>query len=199
MIEVFAKVARGHGLLKIAICGAQDPCVRLQDGIAPQALEGAVLQDPQNLRLDHQRDVADFIQKDRAATGLLELSDPPCRGAGEGARLVAKKLAFQQGLRDGRAVDDHQRHLISPAVLINRACHQFLARARLAADEYGGVGCGDSADRLVELLHGRTLPDDSIIRSLRRLGPQVPVPLHQPERLQRLGNGLQHLGRFKGL
>ena len=46
--------------------------------------------------------------------GLFEFSDPPRHGTSESARLVAEKLAFQKGLRNGRAVDNHQ----GPAALI---------------------------------------------------------------------------------
>ena len=46
------------------------------------------------------RQVADLVEKDRAAVGLLEAADAPGVGAGERAAFVAEQFAFEQGFRE---------------------------------------------------------------------------------------------------
>ena len=44
---------------------------------------------------------ADFVEKERALMGLLELADAAAVGPGEGAAFVAEQLALQQRLGNG--------------------------------------------------------------------------------------------------
>ena len=92
---------------------------------------------------------------------LFELADALHRRAGEGAALVAEEFAFEQLLGDGRAVHGQERLRAAVAVMINRARHQFLARAAFAGDERGGVRDGELADQLEHLLHRLAATDDA--------------------------------------
>ena len=67
-----------------------------------------LLQHPQQSRLRVQRHVADLVEEQRAAFGLLE---PAGRrvGAGERAALVAEQLGLDQVARDRRQVDGDER------------------------------------------------------------------------------------------
>ena len=71
----------------------------------------ALLQEAQQLGLQRERHVADLVEEQRAAVGGLELARGLLGGAGEGARLVAEQLAFEQLLGNGRAVDGDERLL----------------------------------------------------------------------------------------
>src|SRR3546814_18024998 len=53
----------------------------------------------------------DFIQKEGPAIRELEAAFSTSGGPGESALLVAEDLALEQGLRDCRAVDRHDRSL----------------------------------------------------------------------------------------
>ena len=64
--------------------------------LAADALQLAVLQDAQQLGLRRFVQVADFVEKDRAAVGQLEPAAPQRRRAGERALLVAEQLALDQ-------------------------------------------------------------------------------------------------------
>ena len=78
--------------------------------LAPaDALEGAVLQEAEELALDVRGHVADLVQEQRAAVGQLEFAPPPADGAGKRAALVAEQLGFDQFLGNGRAVDFDER------------------------------------------------------------------------------------------
>jgi hypothetical protein len=71
---------------------------------AAHPLEFAVLKDAQQLGLQLQGHVADFIKKQGAAVCGFETAYPARDGTREGASFVAKEFAFQQSERNGRAV-----------------------------------------------------------------------------------------------
>ena len=106
----------------------------------PTPLDLALLEHAQHLGLRLQAHVADFVEEDRAAVGLLELADLLLGGAGERALLVAEQLGLDQLVGDRRAVDLHEALAAAQAVAVDRARHQFLAHAALAPDQHGRVG-----------------------------------------------------------
>jgi hypothetical protein len=55
----------------------------------------------------------------------------------EGAFLVSKELAFEQGFGERGAVDGKKGLLVPRTVFVNLARHQFLARAALTQDQHG--------------------------------------------------------------
>ena len=125
---------------------------------AADALDLALLEDAQELRLDLQRQLADLVEEERAPVGQLEEADPPGDGAGEGALLVAEELALDQPLGDRGAVDRDQRPGGAPAVRVDRAGDELLAGPALAGDEHGGVG----------RRHPATLSSSAITRAIGR-------------------------------
>ena len=72
---------------------------------ASQALEFPLLQDTKKLRLQLERDVADFIQEQRTLMCQLKPADLLCDRTGERSPLMAKQFAFEQPGRDGGAVE----------------------------------------------------------------------------------------------
>ncbi len=76
------------------------------DGAAgAHALDLPALQGAQQLGLQVQRQLADLVEEEGAAVGLLEGALARVGGAGEGALLVAEELALDELLGDGGAVD----------------------------------------------------------------------------------------------
>ena len=61
---------------------------------------------------------------------------------------------------DGRRGDPHERPARAPAVVVERARHDLLAGAGLAAQQHAHVARRDAPDRLVDLLHGRVAADE---------------------------------------
>ena len=75
---------------------------------AADALDLALLQNAQQLGLQRQRHLADFVQKNRAAVRLFEQSDARVDGSGEGSLGVAEELGFEQMIGKRGAIDgDH--------------------------------------------------------------------------------------------
>ena len=88
----------------------------------------AFLQYAQQLDLQGERHVADFVEKERAAVGRLEKADPAGASAGKGALGMAEEFGFEQLFGNGAAVDGDERPLgaragavaISSAILLLR-------------------------------------------------------------------------------
>jgi hypothetical protein len=62
---------------------------------APQALESALLQHPQELGLELQRDFPDLVEEDRPAMYQREAACPLSNRSSKGAPLVPEKLALE--------------------------------------------------------------------------------------------------------
>ncbi len=123
-------------------------------GCAPaHAGELALLQHAQQAGLGLWRHVADLVEEQRAAGGLLEAALAAVHGAGEGAALVTEQLALDQLARDRRHVDGHERGRAAAPVVVQRARHELLAGAALAVDHHREVGGREAGDGAVDLLH----------------------------------------------
>ena len=121
------------------------------------------------LGLDLEVDVADLVEEERAAVGLLEPPDAVAVGPGERTLDVAEQLAFEQALRQGGAVELDERPARAGARLMDRRGQKLLAGAALAPDQHGRVSDRDLAG------HADHLPDGRA-RALDRLeGPEVAV------------------------
>ena len=88
---------------------ADDAHVGAQRLAPADALEGALLEEAQELALDVERQIADLVEEQRAALGELDLAGDAAIGAGERAALVAEELALDELRRQRRAVDGDER------------------------------------------------------------------------------------------
>ena len=111
------------------------------------------MQRAQQLGLQHERQLAQFIEKKRAMIGELEQADAPAVGAGERAALVAEKFALQQTLGNRAAIDRNEWTLRRTAAAMNAAGDQFLARAGFAAHEHVDVGVGNLLNQVEDPAH----------------------------------------------
>ena len=155
--QVFTEPALLHALLQVLVRGGNHTHMRLDSGMAAHAVELPVRQHAQQAGLQVKRHIADFVQKERAALGLLKAPTPLRLRTGEGAALMAKQFGLQQVLRDGRRVDGHERPVGHGRVLVQRARHQLLARARFAGNEHRDHALAQPADGAKHILHGRRL------------------------------------------
>ncbi len=128
--------------------------------VTADLLELKLLQDPEELDLHAGAGGADFVEKDGACVGLHELAELVVGGAGKGAGDVAKKLAFEQRLRQRAAGDFDERLVAAPAAAMDGAGDQRLAGAAFAGDEHGGFGVGHAIDHLEDALHAVVVADD---------------------------------------
>src|SRR5262245_46069500 len=140
------------------------------DGVAPaDAFKLLILKQAKHLRLRRGRHVADLVEENRAAVGLLEVPDPLPVSAGKRALLVAEQLAFQKRIGDRSAVDRHEWLVRTLAVLIERPRDKLLPRSALAKNQHGYILNRHATNRLVHLLHHRRTPDNLVGRALEWL------------------------------
>src|SRR5882724_12974137 len=107
---------------------------------AAQSFKLLLLQNPQQLRLQFERNIADFIQEQRAAIRRFETSDLLRDSSSEGALFMTEELAFEQPQRDRRAVELDERPIPAPAVCVNGLRDKFLAGTGFTFDENCGIG-----------------------------------------------------------
>lgn len=134
--------------------GGDDADIRLDRLAAADRGELALLQHAQQACLRLGRHVADLIEEQRAAGGLLEPADAAVERAGEGAALMAEQFGLDQFARDGGHVDGHEGPGAALAVVVQRARDQFLPGAALARDHGREVGGRQARDGAVDFLHG---------------------------------------------
>jgi hypothetical protein len=106
--------------------------------------------------------LADLVQEDGAAIGLLE--DPALRDrrAGEGAAHVAEELALHEIAREAGAVHFHERPSPLDFIGAEHVGEEILSGARLSLDEDAG-GRGKELRGLPrQLEHPRVLGDDTV-------------------------------------
>ena len=108
--------------------------------VAAHRREALLVERAQNFGLRLQAHVADFIQEQRAAVGLLELAFLVGGGAGKRAFAMAEQLALDQVFRNGGAVHLDEHLVLAQAVRVDGVGHQFFAGARFAIDQHAAVG-----------------------------------------------------------
>src|SRR5208283_4613843 len=96
------------------------------------AHEAKVLQEAEELGLHRHRHLSDLVEEERAPRGGLDLPLHELARAGERAALVTEELALEERLRDGGAVDRHERPATTLGELVRPPREHLLARAALA-------------------------------------------------------------------
>ena len=97
--QIHAEASFPNRFLEVSVCGADHTHVHADLRFASHALERSLLQDAKDLGLGAERHVADFVQEERPAIGLLEFASLPRDRGGKSAPFVAKECALDQGLR----------------------------------------------------------------------------------------------------
>ena len=97
--QIAAKAARGRLDPQIAVGRGDHMDVHLPGFERTDALHFAVLDGAEQLGLQRQRQLADFVQKERPAIGVLEQPDLRFRRPGERAAHVAEQLRFRTAFR----------------------------------------------------------------------------------------------------
>jgi hypothetical protein len=158
--QVLAEQSLPHALLEVLVRRGDHAHVRLERGVPADAVVLAVREHAQQPDLQVRRHVADLVEEQRAALGLLEAAAPRALRAGERAALVPEQLALEQVLRDRRRVDRDERTRGARAVTVQRARDELLAGPRFAGDQHGRVRLRQPPDRPEHLLHRRRLAED---------------------------------------
>ena len=106
--EIFAKTLFADFNAQVTIRGGHHSDIELARTYRSDWLDFMRLQDAQQLALHGERHLADFIEKDRAALGMLEKPGTSLVRASESPFHVAEHLALGQRFRNSRAITDDE-------------------------------------------------------------------------------------------
>ena len=109
--------------------------------------------------MQRQRHVTDFVQQQSAAVGTVKQPGAVTVGTGKGAFAVTEQLAFQQGLREGRAVLHDKGPVTARAAVMNRPGDDFFAGAGFAHQQHGVGAVQHFVDQVVRLAHDPAFAD----------------------------------------
>ena len=97
--EILAEMAGVDLFLEVPVRGCDNPDVDRDVVRAADTLERLFLEEAEELGLERRYHLADFVEEDRAAVGLLEQPALLLARVGERAALVAEQLALEQASR----------------------------------------------------------------------------------------------------
>ena len=128
--KIGAEGALFDHFFEIFVSRGNAPEIDLDNLIAADARDLALLQHAQQIGLSLQADIADFVEKYRAAFGDFKFSLLAILRPGERAFFVTKEFAFEQRLGERAAVNDDQGMEAAHAGGVNGSYHQLFARSR---------------------------------------------------------------------
>src|SRR5215469_7943516 len=124
-----------------------------------ESFEFVLLDGTKQLGLKFNRELANFIQEERAPVSSLKAAHPLSDRSSESTSLMSEKLAFQEISRDSRTIDRHKTALAARAGIMNCACDYFLAGAGLASNQDRTVHGCDNSNILKHCVECRTGSD----------------------------------------
>src|SRR5262245_52244252 len=157
IVKVFTEPPGFDFVLQVAVGGRDGARVDLHRFSRPDAANLSFLQCAQQFDLQGRARLADLVQKDRPAFGLLEQAFLICDRAGEAPSRVAEELGFEQRFGQRAAIDRDEGLRRARAVAVYGAGDQFLARTRFADDQHGRAVSRYSGDLFVKLYHLATV------------------------------------------
>ena len=199
--KVRPKLLRLDHRRKVTMGGGDDPQV---DGYRTRSSDGAhflVLQRAQKLGLYAARDLADLVEKERAAVRHAKQTGRRPDRTRECPALMPKEFTFDDGLGQGAAVHRHKRAACASTRGMDRPCDQFLAGPALTLDEDVALVVAEALDRACERAHPGRGPHQFGRRTpaAQRL-LELTISLDEPVALERLAHGGAHPMRiFEGL
>jgi len=166
--------------------GGDDPDIHLDESVAADAADLALLENPQELRLKGEGDVPHLIEEHGPPVGLLEQSSPRGQGTGEGPLFVAKEFALQEMLGQRGAVHRDKGAGRPRTVGMDAPGDELLAGSTLADNEDVRLAGRHLLDDVKDLQHGAA-PAHDILEpvGLGELRPQTAIFFQQPS----LGQG----------
>src|SRR6516225_7148298 len=120
-----------------------------------QTLELLLLQDPQQLGLQRQRHISDFVQEQSPTVSHFKAADFLRKGPSKRAFFVAEEFAFQQVKGNRRAIELYERSSAALAGVMDGPGDQLLARTRLSKNQDRGISWRNDFHKLQRLFEGK--------------------------------------------
>jgi hypothetical protein len=116
-------------------------------------MDFARFEETQQLRLDIERALADFIEKQRAARRRADDSLEVLRRSGERTATMSEQLRIQHVTRRCTAVEREEGFRGARRIVMNETSKDFLAGTGFASDQYRNVDTRHGTGRVEEHLH----------------------------------------------
>ena len=180
VIEIRAEIAALHRFFEVLVGRADDAHVNLDRAHAADAFKLAFLQNAQQLRLEGRRDLADLVEKQRAAVRKFETTLAHGDGAGEGAFLMTEEFRFEHAFRQRGAVELDEGLGASRREIVDGGREELLAGAGFAAQQNRRFRLGDDTDLVDHRTHRRTVANDALDAFKLCVGHVRPLALLEP-------------------
>jgi hypothetical protein len=146
--EVAPESARFCFISEIAVGRCDDPNIYFDRRCAADALELLLLQYAQQLRLQIESHLRDFIEQKRTTMGSLERTWYAFDRTRKGAALVSEKSAFHESFGQCSAIQLDEWAVGAVTLMVNRAGDQLFAGARFALQQNSGTSWRRCGNRL---------------------------------------------------
>jgi len=158
--QIGAERALLNHLRQVLIRGRNHPDIDLRGAAAAsETLDLLLLQCPEELGLQLQRQVADLVEKQRAPIRSLEATHALCDGAGKCAPLITKELTLQQPGGERGAIHGHERLPPPWPSIVNGSRDELFTRSGLSKHEDGAVDSRDEGRGIHHCLEGQAASD----------------------------------------
>ena len=111
-----------------------------------QPFEFLFLQNPQKLRLQCERYVTKFIEKECSLVGQFEAANLLRDRAGKSTAFVTEEFAFEQIERNGSAVELDEGLAAARTGIVNRVRNELFAGSGLSLNKDSRIGSCDAFD-----------------------------------------------------
>src|SRR5664280_48989 len=140
VIEFLPEPALPDRLLQVDIGGGDDSYIGMAGRIIPDAFVLLFMDKSQELRLEGERQIADFIEQQRSSVAHAYPAWVVAHGAGKSPFDMSEQFTFQEFRRQGRTGNNAERHRRPLAPGVNGFGQHCLTGSAFSADEDGGIG-----------------------------------------------------------
>ena len=126
-----------------------------------------------SFHLETQRQIADLVEKYRAAAGPSKEPLLVADRAREGPAKMAEELALEQMLRDRAAIHGEENAIPPLTEMVDRAGDDLLTHAALASDQHRALRRRDPLYEVHDVAHRGRAPDQVVeVPMARDLAPE---------------------------
>ena len=125
VVKIAAEFPVGNQFFQITVCRCDQAHINRNGARAAEPLELLLLKSAQELRLEFERQISDFVEKQRSPVGEFQAADFLRNRSRESASFMAEEFAFEQARRNRRAVQFHERLFPARTEIVDRPGDQI--------------------------------------------------------------------------
>ena len=134
--QIFPKTTLPHLVSQTAMSRPEHPDVHIPGLILTDAMDLALLQEPQQLRLHGWWHLADLVEQHRASVRRLQKADSIRARPRERAFSMTKELRLEQPFRKRSAIDCDKGPIGTGSVRVDRSREKLLSGSRFPLDHH---------------------------------------------------------------